>query len=263
MLFLLTVALVVALVYVVKRYNALQLLAQGVHEARANIVASMKKRLDLCNGLVDVARQYASDETLMHVSIANGDREAALLSSERSVTSTISYVSQLAGRFPELKASAMYQQYMAELAACEHNLQEKREQFNAQVRTYNGQLTQLPTSLFAASLGFRQAEYFNVESADSLESLRGFSDDGTMVRDLLKQGLQTSMESGRRVAAESARIGRTVVERGRELQAARAVAEPRQPAVYEIGSGTGHGPTGRPALGDGGANGSAPPPPAS
>lgn len=234
MLFLLTVALVVALVYGVKRYNVLQLLAQGVHEARANIVASMKKRLDLCNALVDVARQYASDEQLTHVSIANGDREAALLASGSSVTSMISHVAQIAGRFPELKSSGMYQQYMAELADCEHNLQDRRERYNAQVRTYNGALTQLPVSLFAASLGFRQAEYFNVESADSLAALKSFSDDGTMVRDLLKQGLQSSVENGRRVASESARIGRTLADRAREVHATRvppAAGDPQPPTV--------------------------------
>lgn len=112
---------------------------------------------------------------------------------------------------------------MGQLETLEANLQGKREQYNRCVREYNTALTQLPTSLFAASLGFSPAPYFDVENADALENLKEFeTDDGALVREMLARG-------GRRVAVGSLQVSRRLVEKGRELQARHA--EPRQGAA--------------------------------
>ena len=59
MLFMLFLLLAGVAYLVISRYNALQTLAHGVREAHANVMASMKKRVDLTNKLIDIAKGYA------------------------------------------------------------------------------------------------------------------------------------------------------------------------------------------------------------
>ncbi len=217
MFLLIVLALIGVGYFLITRYNALQRLAQAVHEGHSNVMASMKKRVDLANKLVDIVQGYADHEKLTHISTA-GAGDVALLGADQNVGGVLAQVIRVAGQHPDLKANQSYQQLMAQLDQLEGNLQGKREQYNACVRQYNTALTQLPTNLFAAQLGFRPAPYFDVENADSLESLKEFAtDDGALVRDMLTRG-------GRRVAVGSLQISRKLVEKGREMQAQHAVA---------------------------------------
>jgi len=212
-MFLLFVLALIGVGYLlVTRYNALQRLAQSVREGHSNVMASMKKRVDLANKLVDIVRGYADHEKLTHISTA-GAGDVALLGADQNVGGVLAQVIRVAGQHPDLKANQSYQQLMEQLDQLEGNLQRKREEYNARVREYNTSLTQLPTNLFASQLGFKPAPYFDVENADSLENLKEFdTDDGALVREMLSRG-------GRRVAVGSLQVSRLLVEKGREMQA--------------------------------------------
>lgn len=230
-MFLLFVLALIGVGYLlVTRYNALQHLAQSVREGHANVMASMKKRVDLANKLVDIVRGYADHEKLTHISLAGGG-DAALLVTDQTVGGVLAQVVRVAGLHPDLKANQSYQQLMAQLDNLEGNLQGKREEYNARVRDYNTALTQLPTNLFAAQLGFRPAPYFDVENADSLENLKAFeTDDGALVREMLSRG-------GRRVAVGSLQVSRRLVEKGREMQARHAESRQGPPADEPVETG--------------------------
>ena len=215
MLFLFLLALIGTATLLVTRYNALQHLAQGVREAHANVMASMKKRVDLANKLVDIVRGYADHEKLTHITVAQSGGDAALVGTDTTVGGVLAQAIRLATQYPDLKANQSYQDLMEQLEHLEANLQTRREQYNGCVRVYNTALSQLPTNLFASSLGFHPAPYFDVENADALENLKEFhTDDGALVRDLLTRG-------GRRVAVGSVQVSRLLVEKGRELQSKR------------------------------------------
>ncbi|WP_331050623.1 LemA family protein [Gemmatimonas sp.] len=218
MFFTLILVVVVLAVYTVRRYNALQTLAHGVREAHANVMASMKKRLDLVNKLVDIAKGYADHEKLTHLSIsANGAETSA---GETATSGVLTQVMRMATQYPELKANAAYQQLMAQLDLIESDLQSKREAYNAMVRVYNSAIGQLPVSLYAKQLGFNSAPYFDVENADSLEKLRDFhNDDAEHLKQMFAQGTKKVADSGRRMADESVRLGKLAVEKGMEMSA--------------------------------------------
>lgn len=225
MLFILALLVIAVVVVVIKQYNGLQRLAQGVHEAHSNVMASMKKRIDLANKLMDIARGYADHEKLTHISVANSSDEAAIGGAGIAATGALTQVLKLATQYPDLKANATYQQLMAQLDVIEGDLQEKRERYNNQVKIYNTSLVQLPVSLYAKQLGFRSAPYFDVENADSLENLKGFhSDDADHLKAMLAQGSRKLADSGRKIAGESVRIGKIAVEKGVELQQKHAAA---------------------------------------
>lgn len=88
----------------VTRYNALQGLAQVVREAHANVMASMKKRVDLANKLVDIVRGYADHEKLTHITLGGGGDDV-LLGTDASVGGVLAHVVRVAGRHPDLKAN--------------------------------------------------------------------------------------------------------------------------------------------------------------
>lgn len=243
------VLLGVAISWPVRRYNALQTLAQAVREAHANVMASMKKRIDLANKLMDIARGYADHEKLTHISVAgSGD---VISAGGAAAAGAVNQVMKLASQYPDLKANTAFQQLMAQLDQIEVDLQARRETYNAQVRTYNTALLRLPVSLFARQMGFRPAPYFDVENADSLEQLQSFhSDDADHLKELfaeggrrLAHGSRVIAEGGMRVAGEGVRAGRVAlekgIEKGAELQkrhaaqrdgAAAADAPPVEPA---------------------------------
>jgi LemA protein len=223
MLFLLFVLVGGGVLLVMKQYNSLQGLAQGVREAHSNIMASMKKRIDLANKLMDIARGYADHEKLTHISVANGGDVISVGGS--AAAGALNQVMKLATQFPDLKANSAYQQLMAQLDQIEADLQVKREAYNGQVRVYNTALVRLPMSLYAGQLGFRSAPYFDVDNADSLEKLRDFhSDDAEHLKQMLAQGgrriadgSRKLADGGMKVAGESVRIGKIAVDRGVEM----------------------------------------------
>ena len=215
MIFLL-ILITVFLVLVVKQYNGLQSLAQRVREAHANVMAAMKKRIDLTNKLIDIARGYADHEKLTHITVANTGDEITV-GTGAAAAGAINQVMRLANQYPDLKANAAYQQLMEQLDRIESDLQSKRETYNGEVKGYNTSIGQLPVSLYARQLGFKPAPYFDVDNADALENLSAFhSDDSEHLKHILSQGSRKFAEGSRRVAEESVRIGKIAVEKGVE-----------------------------------------------
>lgn len=222
MLFMLFLLLAGVAYLVISRYNALQTLAHGVREAHANVMASMKKRVDLTNKLIDIAKGYADHEKLTHISVANAGDEISV--GGAAAAGALNQVMKLATQYPDLKANAAYQQLMGQLDQIEADLQTKRETYNREVKGYNTALVKLPVSLYAKQLGFRSAPYFDVDNADSLEKLKDFhSDDAEHLKQMLAEGGRKIADGGRKIAdgsikiaGESARIGKIAVEKGME-----------------------------------------------
>ncbi len=220
MLFLVILIVGGTIFLVVSRYNALQTLAHEVREAHSNVMASMKKRVDLTNKLIDIAKGYADHEKLTHISVAGSSDVVAVGGAGVAAATALTQVLKLATQYPELKASAAYQQLMGQLDQIESDLQGKREGYNRKVKEYNTALVKLPVSLYARQLGFRTAPYFDVDSADSLEKLKGFhSDDAEHLKQILADGSRRLADGSRKIAGESVRIGKIAVDRGIEMGA--------------------------------------------
>lgn len=169
------VVLLVVAVWFVRLYNQLQNLAQAVKGSKANIMAAVKKRADLANRLADIARSYGDHEKLTQITASNNMstmQEAA--AAAKSADSVLNQVASLAMAFPDLKANATYQQLMAQIDAIEQDIQTKREAYNLAVREYNVHRSRIPQTFFAASIGFPEAPYFNVDEA-GVEQLGEFN----------------------------------------------------------------------------------------
>ena len=233
-MFLLVLFLVVVLGYLISLYNGLHKASERVREAHANIVVSMKKRIDLANKLIDIASSYGDHEKLTHIAVAQADGggDAAVIAASSQAAGAVQTVLKLATQYPALRASETYNLLMSQLEKVEANLQERRETYNGIVRGYNERIGGIPANLIAPTLGFRKAPYFNVDDADSLDTLKEFaSADGEALRSLLSDAgrrvAATTREVSRRVVETSTEVGQRAVELGKE--AAKAAQNPPPP----------------------------------
>lgn len=80
-MFITIIVVVVALAaYIIKIYNKLQSMMQNIRESFANIQATLKKRLDLSNQIIDIAKDYASGEQMVQLGISGRSRKSGCFS---------------------------------------------------------------------------------------------------------------------------------------------------------------------------------------
>ncbi|WP_312270597.1 LemA family protein [Pseudomonas sp.] len=178
-------ALVVALaVWVVSQYNSLQAAMQAIREASSNLQASMRKRVDLANQVIDIASGYGEHEKLTHVTLSN------------NIEGAMERVSALAQNYPQLRANETYQTLMEQLERLEQTIFERREFYNEQVKGYNVKRNSFPTVLIANKLNFDTVPYFDSEDPEALNNIKLFArDDSEALRLALNKGSDAVVRS--------------------------------------------------------------------
>jgi LemA protein len=162
----------------VSKYNMLQKLAHQVRRVNGDILASLQKRADLANRLMDIAKEYGLHEKLTHITVSDNLRQALQVTNEAVIR-----INAISNNFPQLLANESYNMLMKQLEQMESGIQITREQYNMAASNYNTYRSQIPQSFFASSLGFSEAPYFNTENLDSLNDFK--TDDGEMLRKAL------------------------------------------------------------------------------
>lgn len=171
MFYLLLIIIAVLVIYIVMIYNTLQSKMQNIRESFSNIQANLKKRLDLSNQIIDIAKDYGTKEQITQLAVSNNN----------SVN-----VAALAQAFPELKANQTYQKLMEQLENLEQSLLQKREKYNEEVKKYNSYKNSFPQILIASKLSFDTVAYFNINDEDFSENLKIFQkDDSAKIQEIL------------------------------------------------------------------------------
>ncbi|MGQ0742408.1 MAG: LemA family protein [Alphaproteobacteria bacterium] len=156
-------------------YNGLVRRRNLVAEAWAGIETQLKRRADLIPNLIETVKGYAAHEksTLDQLTKLRAQAQseagqaglAARAETERQITAAIGKLMAVAEAYPDLKASANFQQLQTQLGEVEDQIQLSRRYYNASVRDFNVMCEQVPSNLIAQWFGFRQAEYFEIENA--------------------------------------------------------------------------------------------------
>ena len=167
----LLVVIVVAVIWAVSVYNGLVTMRQRVNEAFADIDVQLRQRHDLVPNLVETVKGYAAHErgTLDEVVKARNAAVAAQsappaqqAAAENVLSGALRQLFALSEAYPDLKASANFQQLQAELTDIENKIAAARRFFNNAVQEYNTGIQRFPAALFAASFGFSPKEYFDL-----------------------------------------------------------------------------------------------------
>jgi LemA protein len=169
--------LVVIAIWLITLYNGLVAMRQRVNQSFADIDVQLKQRHDLIPNLVETVKGYAGHErgTLEAVVQARNAAIAApgveqKVQAENMLTGALRQLFALSENYPNLKASANFQQLQTDLSDIENKLAAARRFFNNAVQEYNTGIQQMPAALFAASFGFHPQTFFDLgESRGQLE----------------------------------------------------------------------------------------------
>ncbi len=169
MIVILVVLAVVALL-IVGIYNRLVALRQNVNQGVADIDAQLRQRHDLVPNLVNTVKGYATHEktTLDAVITARNKAAQGSMNSadEAQLKLSLDRVLALGEDYPDLKANANFQSLQGELADLEDKLSAARRALNAAVSRYNTGRESFPAVLFAGALGFRPADFNQLDDSE-------------------------------------------------------------------------------------------------
>lgn len=165
-----TIPLILVLAWSIVTYNALVRLRNQVSEAWSGIDVQLQRRWELVPNLVATVKGYVQHESsvLDRVTRLRTDPEMPVerrASEESGLSRSIGRLFALAEDYPELKASAGFQQLHASLTEIEDHLQYARRYYNGSVRDNNNLVEGFPSMIIARLFSFGSAEFFEIELA--------------------------------------------------------------------------------------------------
>lgn len=179
------VVLLGILLFIWNVYNGLVVARNRYKNAFSQIDVQLKRRYDLIPNLVEVAKGYMKheSETLEAVIAARntaisaqkaasanpGDPDAMknLAQSESALGGTLSRLLMVSEAYPDLKANENMLSLQEELTSTENKVTFARQGYNDTVTSYNNAREVFPAVLFASSLGFHQAELWELDEKEA------------------------------------------------------------------------------------------------
>lgn len=153
-------------------FNGLIVLRNRVAEAFSDIDVQLKRRYDLIPNLINTVKGYAEHERELFEKVTEartaamgvpaGDlKEKAV--KENALSSTLKSLFAVAENYPVLKANENFLALQEELSDTENKIMSSRRFYNTNVKDFNTRQETFPTTLFVGTLGFKKAEFFDLE----------------------------------------------------------------------------------------------------
>jgi len=151
-------------------YNRLVGLRQNVRQGKADIDAQLRQRHDLVPNLVNTVKGYAGHEASTLEAVIEARNVAARgepdSGSEQGLRVALDNLLALGEAYPDLKASANFQELQSELSNVEDKLAAARRALNAAVARYNTARENFPAVMFASGLGFQPADFNQLDDSE-------------------------------------------------------------------------------------------------
>ena len=159
--------LAILVIWVIGVQNRLVKSDELCNNALKQINVQQISRFDALKALIKLTREYASYEadTLEKIVkerkiVSSPNPTAADINANEEALAAIgAKLIAVAEAYPDLKASANYQQTMKDIKDYEENVRLSRMTFNDTVTMFNQQVRVFPTSLVAGILGFAKRDY--------------------------------------------------------------------------------------------------------
>ena len=171
------IAIVVVLVLtLVLVYNRLVRLRNRTENAWAQVDVQLRRRYDLVPNLVEAVKGYAAHEKGVLESVtearttAQGARGVeAKAEAENVLSSALGRLLAVAEAYPDLKASASFQELQAQLGEIEGDIAVSRQVYNDTVLTYRNSIQSVPTNVVASAFHFAPKQYFEIDDLAARE----------------------------------------------------------------------------------------------
>lgn len=153
--------------FAVMALNKLRSQRVSVDEAMAGIDVQLTRRAELIPNLVETVKGYMTHEadTLTAVTAARAATQAAGTVEEKAAADAqtrqaLANVFAVAESYPDLKASANFQQLQTELARTEDQLAFARQFYNDAAATLNRTMVTIPYSFFVGMSGVEKGVFY-------------------------------------------------------------------------------------------------------
>ncbi len=179
-------------------YNGLVSKSQAVDNQWAQVQNVYQRRADLIPNLVATVSGAANFEksTMVQVTEARSGVDkvqdaagqalndpakfAQYEQAQNALSSALSRFNVVVERYPDLKATANFQDLQAQLEGTENRITVERQRFNDVVQTYNTSIKKFPTMLFARTMGFTEKPYFAAVTGAEVPPKVQFDTPGTL-----------------------------------------------------------------------------------
>jgi LemA protein len=166
------IVLILLLVAVIRVRNRLVARREAVAEARRQVDVQLRRRHDLVPALVHAVEGYLLHERTVLTRVAQartaavaatGGPPAATADAENRLTAALGDLRGVVEAYPRLKAGRLVLRLQEDLTSTENRIAFARQAHADSVMRYNTARQEFPSVLVAGALGFRPAEYLELE----------------------------------------------------------------------------------------------------
>ncbi len=163
-------------------YNRLVALEQNVNKKWADVQSVYQRRADLIPNLVNTVQGAANFEKSTLTDVINARASvgqvridptkaptdpaqlAQFQAAQGQLSNALSRLLVVSERYPELRATAAFQNLQAQLEGTENRISVERNNFNTAVQDYNTALGTFPTNMLNKMFGFQPRPYFQAQA---------------------------------------------------------------------------------------------------
>ena len=154
-------------------YNNMVTLRNRIDNAWQNIDTQLQRRNDLIPNLIETVKGYTKheSETLQNVvaarnACASASNPDAKMAANDKLSGALRQLFAVAESYPDLKASANFQQLQGSLEDTENKVSYARQSYNDCVLSYNNAIQTFPGVIFAGVFQFKERQGFEAAEAD-------------------------------------------------------------------------------------------------
>ena len=168
------IAIVLIIVmYVLVTYNNFIKLKNMVQEAFSTMDVYLKKRWDLIPNLIETVKGYVKHEenTLKEIVDLRGNSYDSMsddgkVKANQTISKDINKIMLVAENYPDLKASANFQDLSRELSKVEEDIANARKYYNGAVEMFNNKVEMFPSNILAKLFGYKPKAMFETDSTE-------------------------------------------------------------------------------------------------
>jgi LemA protein len=160
-------------------YNGLVVLRNRCANAWAQVDVQLKRRYDLIPNLIETVKGYAKHEREVFQNVTDARAKAINASTvkdqgvaENQLSGALKTLFAVAENYPELKANQNFLMLQEELSGTESKIAYARQFYNDQVMLFNQRQQVFPSNLIAGMFGFKEREYFELETPAAKEPVK-------------------------------------------------------------------------------------------
>lgn len=149
--------------------NTLEAQYQRRNDLIPNLVATVKGSSNFEQDTLTQVVEARSKATSVQIDPSNITPEQLqqYQQAQNGVTSALGRLLAVAEAYPDLKASAAYQDLMSQLEGTENRISVARQDYGNVAKDYNAKIQTFPTNIAAAVFGFKEFPYFTADSQDA------------------------------------------------------------------------------------------------